>query len=287
MRTLRRWMARLLSWIDADRREQDFNRELESHLQMHVDDNRRLGMTEAEARRQALLKLGGVDQTRERHRDARGFPALETVIKDVRYAARMMRRNPGFSAVVLATLALGIGGNTLMFSVVETVLLRPLPYDEPEQIVSVRPLEGVQRSLAYASPPDFYALREQNQTLAGLDAFFVRALNLTGDHPPERFPALVVSSGFFSTLGVRAGTGRTFLREDEVWDNHRVVLITDGLWSQRFNRDPTIVGRGVVLNGQPYTVVGVLPPAFTFLDEEFSLVVPNSLRARRQPQFSQ
>ena len=98
--------------------------------------------------------------------------------------------------------------------------------------------------------------------------------NLTGDQPPERFPALVVSSGFFSTLGVPASSGRTFLRDDEVWDNHRVVLISDGLWSQRFNRDPTIVGRGVVLNGQPYTVVGVLPPAFTFLDEEFSLVVP-------------
>src|SRR5688500_6558012 len=133
MRWLRMWFWRLAGLVDGGRTDRELAAELESHLQMHIDDNRRLGMTPDAARRHALLKLGGVEQTKERYRDQRGIPLVEAVLKDLRFALRLMRRTPAFTAVVLMTLAIGIGANTVMFSVVNTVLIRPLPYHDPEQ----------------------------------------------------------------------------------------------------------------------------------------------------------
>ena len=187
MRSLRGWFNRLFGFVGRDRRETEFDAELQSRADAHRRQPARWNDSE-DARRDALIRLGGVEQTRERYRDRAGLPALENVFQDSRYALRLMRRNPGFTALVMSTLAVGIGANTAMFSVVNTVLLRPLPYAEPEQLVSVNAVHAVTRAAELISPPDFYIYREQNQTLVGLDAFYTRSLNLTGGSDPERIP---------------------------------------------------------------------------------------------------
>lgn len=274
MRALLAWFRRVGGLVGRDRRDREMAEELESHLLMHIDDNRRSGMSPEEARRQALVKLGGVERVKEEHRDQRGFPAVEATLKDLRFALRMMRRSPGFSAVVLATLAIGIGANTVMFSVVNTLLIRPLPYGDPERLMFVQTVEADTRQPSATSPPDFYTYRERNRTLEYLDSFYTRSMNLTGGREPERIPTLVVSSGFLAALGIQPALGRGFARRDEEWGSHRVAILSDGLWQRRFGADPEILGQRITLNGEPYVVVGVLPPAFSFLALDSQLYVP-------------
>src|SRR6266487_13658 len=273
MRTPRAWLRRVLSLVRRDRLDRELAQELEAHLEMHIDDNRRLGMSADEARRQALIKLGGVEQVKERYRDRRGLPALEVAIRDVRFALRLMRRSPGFSAVVLVTLTIGIGANTVMFSVVNTLLLRPLPYHEPDRLMSVQTLNP-NRQPSVTAPPDFYAYRKQNRSLEQIDAFYSRAYNLTGTREPERIPTLIVSPGFLSALGIPPSIGRGFVSQDEQWGSHRVAILTHGLWQRRFGGDQRIVGQAITLNGEPFVVVGILPRDFSFLGMESQLVVP-------------
>ena len=188
MRTLLVWFRRLRGMLDRDRRERDMHEEIEAHLLMHIDDNRRAGMSLEEARRVALVKLGGIEQVREQYRDGSGLPAIEDVLKDIRFALRMMRRSPGFSLVVLLTLAIGIGANTVMFSVVNTLLLKSLPYADPQRLMFVQTADAAGRRSMATSPPDFYTYREKNRTLNHLDAFYSRPYNLTGGREPERVP---------------------------------------------------------------------------------------------------
>ena len=138
MKRMRVTLRRLAGLVNGEQRDRELDEELESHLQMHIDDSVRAGMTVAEARRHALLELGGVEQTKEQYRDRRGVPWLETALKDVRFALRLMARSPGFTAVILVTLAIGIGANTVMFSVVNTLLIRPLPYRDSSRLLSLK-----------------------------------------------------------------------------------------------------------------------------------------------------
>ena len=197
MTRLRAGLRRLAGLLHGGERDRELDLELESHLQMHIDDNVRAGMTVEEARRHARLKLGGVEQTKEQYRDRRGLPWLETAWKDVRFALRLMARSPGFTAVVLVTLAIGIGANTVMFSLVNTLLLRPLPYADAGQLLSIETVNVRGGATALTSPPDFYVYRAKNRTLDHLDAFYVRPFNLTGRPDPERVSTLIVSPGFF------------------------------------------------------------------------------------------
>lgn len=276
MTRLRVWLRRLAGVADRGRRERDFSDELDAHLQMHIDDNRRLGLSPEEARRQALIKLGGIEQTKEEWRDRRTLPVLETGLKDLRYALRLMRRSPGFSFVVLMTLAIGIGANAMMFSVVNTLLLRPLPYHDPARLMSVRTVSAAAWEAISTAPPDFYAYRTRNRTLEHLDAFYWRPHNLTGGREPERVPTLVVSSGFFSSLGVPPVEGRGFVMQDEQWGSHRVAILAHGFWQRRFGGSRAIVGQPITLNGEPFVVVGILPPDFSFLGADAQLFVPMS-----------
>ena len=279
MRPLRATLRRVWSFADRARREREFSEELAAHIEMHVQDNIRAGMTAGEARRQALLKLGGLEQTKEWQRDRRGLPWLETGLHDLRFAFRLMRRSPGFTLVVLATLAIGIGANTVMFSVVNTVLLRPLPYRDPAQLVSVLAVNADTRQPALTAVPDFYAYRERNRSFDHVEAYYNRFFNLTDGRSAERIATLIVSAGTFTTLGVEPALGRGFVGQEEQWGSHRVVILTDGLWRRRFGGDPDLIGQRITLNGEPYVVVGVLPPRVSFMGFDAQLFVPMSFEA--------
>jgi putative ABC transport system permease protein len=274
MRPLRVWLRRLGGLVNGARSDRELADELDAHLQMHIDDNMRFGMTQSEARRHALLKLGGLDQTKEQYRDRRGVPWLDTAMKDVRFALRLMARSPGFTLVVLLTLAVGIGANSVMFSVVNTLLLRPLPYHDSARLLFAQTVNAARRQAGMTSPPDFYTYRAKNRTLDHLDAFYTRPFNLTGVVEPERVLTLIVSPGFFNTLGTPPALGRGFVPDDEQWGAHRVTILSDGLWRRRFGADPSIVGQRITLNGEPYVVAGVAPPQFSFLSIDAQMFVP-------------
>jgi len=183
---------------------------------------------------------------------------MQTFWQDLRYGARMLLKNPGFTLIAVLTLALGIGANTAIFSVVNGVLLKPLPYREPEQLIRVFERSRTQPKFPM-SGGNFQDYRDQNSTLGGLALYTRQDLELSQDDKPERLAALRVSAGFFELLGAQPLLGREFRREDELPDNNQVVILSHGLWQRRFNGDPNIVGRVVTLSGRPFTVVGVAP----------------------------
>src|SRR5262249_5305669 len=263
MRSLRALLLRLAGLLGKKRADADVAAELESHLALHTEENLRRGMRAEEARRQAILKLGGVAQTKEIYRERQGLPVLETLWQDVRYGLRMLRKNPGFTAVAIATLGLGIGANSAIFTVVNSVLLRPLAYEDPGRLMDVfnsAPAKGLPHF--GASPPDFRTLRQQNHTLAGLSAFYPAHYNLTGADRPERLSVMVVPADFFSSLGVQPVVGRQFLPEEEKWGSHHVMIVSEGFWRSHLNADPNLAGKTFQLDGEPYQVVWVMPSSF-------------------------
>jgi putative ABC transport system permease protein len=187
----------------------------------------------------------------------------ESLWQDVMFGARMLRRQPAFTSVALVALTLGIGANTAIFGVVDAVLWRPLPYPTSDSLVSIaeqRPREG--RFHGLVAPSDFYDWRRQNKSFATMAAVDTTAINLSGVGEPERLRGILVTVGFLDVLGIVPARGRDFLAEEETPGKHRVVLLTDGIWRRRFGGDRDIVGHGVTLNGNPYSVVGILPATF-------------------------
>jgi putative ABC transport system permease protein len=174
------------------RRDRDLAAELDSHLQLHIDDNLRAGMPPAEARRHARLKLGGLDQTTQRYRDRRGIPGLGTLGQDIRYGARILRRNPGFTAAAVTTMALGIGANSAMFTVINAVLLRPLPYPDSDRLVSAVQLHA-KFGPEWTTWPDYTDWRDQTTRLQGLGGAWQVTYNLTGVDEPERLSGAAVT----------------------------------------------------------------------------------------------
>ncbi|HYL93008.1 MAG TPA: ABC transporter permease, partial [Alphaproteobacteria bacterium] len=274
MRQLRAWYMRFRGLFNKSRRDRELAAEFESHVQMHVDDNLRAGMSKAEARRNALMQLGG-EQTKESYRDQGGVSVLEHLFQDVRFGARMLRKSPGFTLVAVLTLALGIGANAAMFSLVNSVLLRPLPYKDSERLMAVWTTDKDGARVATAVP-DFQFLRQHGHNLESLAGYYRRPINVTGTEQPERTLALVASSDFFPTLGVAPASGRAFLPRDEEWGQNHIAIISDGMWRRSFGADPETVGRTLRLNGEPYTIVGILAPDFWFLDNKIDLMVPLS-----------
>jgi len=184
---------------------------------------------------------------------------MRNILQDLRYGARMLRKNSGFTLIAVLTLALGIGANTAIFSVVNGVLLKPLPYREPEQLIRLFESSQTQPKFPMARG-NFQNYREENATLAGLALYTRRDMELSQDGKPERLAALGVTAGFFELLGVRPLLGREFRREDELPNNSSVVILSHALWQRRFNGDPDVVGKAVTLAGRPFTIVGVMPP---------------------------
>ena len=262
-RWLYAWRARLHRALDRERSERELDEELRSHLAQEVEALRARGVPAADARRQALTALGGVESVKESVREMRPGASFEQVCQDVRYGLRLLRRNPGLATATILTLALGIGAATTVFSVVDAVLLQPPSFAGPERIVTVwetDPQNGNQP--ADVAPANYLDWRDQAQSYEQLAAMEPTSLDFMGRDEPEVFLASFVSEGFFQALGVTAAHGRTFLPEEFARGNRPVVVLTDGLWRRRFGADPDLVGRSLRLDGQPYTVVGVLPANF-------------------------
>ena len=200
---------------------------------------------------------------------------MDSILKDIRYGLRSLAKRPGSTLVALITLALGIGVNTAIFSVVDSILLRPLPLKDPERIVSIW-----EQGLAFGvnqnevAPANFFDLRNQTQMFEGIGAHGTQDINLTGDGEPERLTGELVSANVLSLLGVEPALGRTFLANEDQPGQERVVVLSDALWQRRFNRDASIVNRNIMLNGQSFTVVGVMPRGFFFPVRETELWIP-------------
>ncbi|MGH9433265.1 MAG: ABC transporter permease, partial [Terriglobia bacterium] len=259
MRQLRAWFLRLGGLFSKDRWNRELAEELESHLQMHIEDNLRSGMTAGEARRQALIKLGGMEPTKESYRDRRTIPGLETVMQDIRYGLRMLGKNPGFACAAILTLALGIGANSTVFSWINATLLNPIPgLLHGSQVVAVD--RGRAGSMAY---PDFLDLRERSHSFSGLTGFALWPMSLTGNGKPQQIWGTLVTANYFDVLGVKPILGRGFLpSEGKTRDGAPVAIISYRLWQTRYGGDPSIVGRTLHVDTHPFTVVGVAPRAF-------------------------
>ncbi|HKV24912.1 MAG TPA: ABC transporter permease [Candidatus Acidoferrum sp.] len=276
MRTVRTWLARLGDLFGKRKRERELAAEIESHLQLHIEDNLRTGMTPAEARRQALIKLGGVEQTKEIYRERRSLPMLETLLQDLHFAFRTLKKNPGFAAIAVLTLALGIGANTAIFSLVNGVLLLPLPYADPGRLVA---------TTSDYPKGAFVVMRERSQTMAFGANTDATEFNLTGFDSPERLIGSSVSADWFEVLGVRPKLGRTFRAGEDQPGQDGVVILSYALWQHRFGGDSNIVGRAIELEGQSRTVVGVMPASFTYPSPKTELWVPLHLDARKSGDY--
>jgi predicted permease len=242
--------------------EAELDEELRFHLERQVEALAAAGLPHAEAARQARLAFGGLEQIKEECRQARGVSALETAAQDLRYGLRMLRRTPLVTALAVLTLAAGLGANTAIFSAVNTALLRPLPYPDPDRLVVVwgsRP----QRQGTPVSATNFLDYQEQSRAFEHMATFHAAGFVLTGGEP-EWLRAGRVSPDFFAVLGVRAALGRTFAPEDGRAGGDKVVILGPGIWRRRFGADPGIVGKSILLSATRYTVIGVLPAGFDF-----------------------
>jgi predicted permease len=248
--------ARLI--VDRAGVEREMRDEMHFHLEMEAEELTRFGAEQSEAQRIARRRFGGVARFEDEARDERGGRLLEQLRQDTRYALRVLGRGPGFVAVAVLTLALGVGANTAIFSVVRGVLLRALPYQEPERLVAVQTV--IRGSPTEASPPDFMDWRAQAKSFSGLAAYFLSTSNLTGTGEPERLTQARVSANFFDLLSVRPSRGRSFLPGEDAVEAPRVAILSDGLWRRRFGADPSIVGRTIRLDDFPTTVIGIAPP---------------------------
>jgi putative ABC transport system permease protein len=274
VRKLRELILRFGGLFNKQRKDLELNEEIESHLQMHIDDNLRLGMTPEEARRQAMIKLGGIESTKEAYRDQRGLPLLETLWQDVRYGARMLRRNPGFTAAAVLTLALGIGATTAIFSLINAVLLEPLPYEQPGQLVYLWETRE-NKQPGDVSPGAFMNWRDQSSSLEGVSAIREASANLTGTGQPERINGLRVSANFLSILRERPEVGRGFFSEEErVGGGDKVVVLSHGLWQRRFGGDTNLIGKLIQLDGEGYLMVGVLRANALATEPQVDFLVP-------------
>ena len=268
-----RWVSRLLH-----RRKQDaqLDSELRFHVEQQTAENISAGMSADEARRRALAKFGGLEYIKEETRDARGVHFLETLVQDVRYALRMLRKSPGFTAAAVLTLALGIGANTAIFSAIDAVLLRPLPYRQPSRLVTVSESDRA-NDLATrneVAPGNFLDWYTRNHVFEQIIAVSLDGYTITGTDRPERVLAAAISAGGLHLLGLRPALGREIEPADDHAGARAVVMLSYSLWQRRFGGDPGVVGKTLRLGITPYTIVGVLPGGLKFPDPDVALWLP-------------
>jgi predicted permease len=269
MSTITEAWNRLLSFFHKPQLDAELDAELQSHLEFAVEENLKQGMPPEEARRRALIRFGGVEQAKERQRESRGLPWLEILLQDLRFALRTLRRDRAFTVIAILILALGIGANIAVFSVVDTVLLRPLPFRDPQQLVRIltKNTEGGESSMTYSADA-VQELQQRNQSFQEVTGYYAFSssdnFKLMNSGQPLPATGIAVMGNFFKTLGVEPSLGRLFTAEESLKNGRPVTLLSDSFWRRQFAANPAIVGQAVNLNGTPVTVVGVLPDSFDF-----------------------
>jgi predicted permease len=272
---LRRFLQRLVSTVRSGRDDANVDREIASHLLLLEDEYRRRGLSDSEARRAARLRLGGVDRVKELHRDARSFAWVDDTRIDLRYAARKLAGEVGFTLAVVLTIGLGIGGTGAVFSVINAVLLKTLPYREPDRLVVI----GEITARGDVAPVNYALLTSHNEAFASIAAVTGLSATLSGDQP-EKIEGRRVTHTFFDVLGVAPALGRTFRADEDTPGAPRVTILSHAFWRDHFGGDPAIIGRDLVLDNQRVSVVGVMPAGFQFLGGDVGFWVP----ARLTPQ---
>ena len=278
------------AWRNKRQVASDVDAELAFHLARRVEELMERGLSADDAHREAAARFGNPEYTRQycrdedvrRERETRHTTMLEELRQDLVYALRALRSAPGFALVALLTLALGIGANTAIFSVVRGVLLSPLPFPDADRVIRVWHANQSENDLkSQVSEPDFLEWKAESTRFASLAAYWYApggsGADLTGVGNPERIQGAYFTPGFFETLGARAALGRTIRPEEAVVGNDRFVVLSDGLWRRRFGADRTIIGRPLTIQGDLFTVVGVMPPAFTFPADRIDFWMPLSI----------
>jgi len=261
-------LARLLAIFSKSRQDRDLDHELAAHLSMATEENIRKGMSEQQARRQAQIELGPLTQLKEQHRDTRGLPFLDTLLQDLRYTFRTLKRDTGFTIFAILIAGLGIGACATIFSVVNALLLRPLPFPDANQLVWIGNIADDRVSEWHIQVDHMLDLKAQTQNFSDLAGYFAYSrtgdTKLTGDGEPIGLTDTPVSCNFFPLLGVEPIAGRRFTADECKWNGPRAVLLTYGMWRDHYALNPGVVGRQIILNERPVTVVGVMPESFDF-----------------------
>ncbi|HMF65677.1 MAG TPA: ABC transporter permease [Edaphobacter sp.] len=264
---LRGWL-RLGSFFRKKPLDRELDEEIEAHLGMAVAENLRRGLSLQEARRQAMIRFGGVPQAKERQRQERGVPGLDVLLQDLRYTVRTLGRDRLFAVIAVLILALGIGANIAVFSVVNTILLRPLPFQDPQRLVWIAPADANGLSASTYSADAYDDLLAQNRSYDDVTGYFAFSTSdnfkLTGHGEPIPVTGIGVAGNFFHMLGVEPALGRSFTKDESIKGGRAVVLLAHPFWERQFGGDRGIVGRPITLDGRPVTVVGVLPDTFDF-----------------------
>ena len=293
MSAVRVWFARLGGLFGKERRDRELAEEFESHVQMHIEDNLRSGMAPEEARRQAVLKLGGIEQTKESYRERRGLAWLESLLQDVRFGLRMLRKNPGFTTVAVLILALGIGANTAIFSLTDQVLLRALPVRNPDQLAILRApgyktghVSSGGDDAASFSYPMYKDLRDRAPAFSGLLARYGLSLNAAANGETDRAVGELISGNYFEVLGVKPALGRVLSPDDETAPGaNPVAVLSYGYWTRHFGSDTGIVNKPLTLNGASLTVVGVAQAGFSGVQigRSTDVFIPVTMKALLTP----
>jgi putative ABC transport system permease protein len=264
MKSVRALFLRLTGMFGRRRREREFAAEMESNLQMHIEDNMRTGMSPEEARRQALLRFGGANSARDRYEQQSGLPFLETLWQDLRYGTRTLRKTPGFTFVVVLTLALGIGANTAIFSIINAVLLKPLPFKDPDKLIQLWETEASPGNFPL-NAQDYLDWQQQNQTLEKSALYgYGQWYNASAAGEAQPVDGVQVQASYFSVLQVMPEMGRTFAPEEGRDGPSHVMVISHGMWKKFFAGRADVIGQKLELNSEPYEVIGVMPDWYVF-----------------------
>jgi putative ABC transport system permease protein len=262
--------------------DRDMDKEMRVHLDLLVEEYERAGMSPEEARRAASRRFGNLLRIKERGRDIRGAGILEDILRDALYAVRNLRRTPAFTSTVVLTLAIGIGANTSLFSVIDHLLIRPVPYPQGEQLVMVyESLPQLKLERADVSPANWLSWQRESRSFEALAAWGANGMTLTGEGEPERLNGQSVSAEFFDLLRVRPSLGRTFTSDDDQPSTHRVVVLSDGFWRRRLGGTPNVIGKTIELDANAYEIVGVMPSGFRFVSPDVDYWVPYALDRSR------
>src|SRR5215472_4194495 len=284
---LRRFFHRVRSFFGRAEQDRELDAEMSAHLELAIEENLERGLSALEARRQALVRFGGQQQTRESHREARGLPLLETLLQDLRFAMRMLGKSPGFTAIAVLTLAFGIGTNTAIFSMVNALLLHPYRFYDLDSLVLLWENRGIDEGpdARSISPGDVEDLAD-SQLFDNIAIYRCGDFNLSSEGRLDVARGCRVSTNFFSVLGVGPAQGRLFTREEEQPGSDQSVVLSDGFWQARFAGDRHIVGKTIRLDGRSYTVAGIMPPDFGY-PVPMELWVPLALGSAEKSDRSQ